>query len=442
LVFLGATSLFFEKDAHVQSRQKTFIWERLTAPPRKVPRSVQARIRFTEIKRAINLGSGFLGLWISGAGAMLIIFGLFWLNVATAEQRPTNGLYFIAGGTVVLLILATVLYRRGSRTIKVLRFGRLAEGTITRIWQNVGYHPYVSVIEPWKKLISPSNPMRESNPGMWPMMGMGLSQFRDLPCKVRIAGANGREQEIKARLDLLEHLALEGGAPRVQVFCAPAHVNDGIVAHQMYPWLKLSPHGDWSVEGSARLLVFVGSFLRAALPVVGMYISAALGAVLFGGVPVEIKVQGPPLSLAAMVLLLTVTHAVAAVFLFRFLLDFLAQFAVAIPSGPQGRVARVAIGGFRAWVWLFIGLWLGLPIVVLAYLTGWLSLVWAVFHVALARRGSRAWAFFEYGSTSTALLLIVVCFSAVRLFPLGIVVVLLQATLLAILELSARKPAC
>jgi hypothetical protein len=232
---------------------------------------------------------------------------------------------------------------------------------------------------------------------------------------------------------------VEGGAPRVRVLCDPAHVNDGILANQMYPWLTLSPDGHWTVEGSARLFVFVGSFLRAAVPVVGTYISAALGAVLLGGVPEDVIVKGSPLALAAMVLLLTVTHALAAVFLFRFLLDFLAQVAAAIPPGPQGRIPRVAVGGFRVWVWLFIGLWLGLPIVVLAYLTGWLSLVWAALHVALARRGSRAWAFFEYGSTSTALLLFVVCFSAVRLFPLGIVVVLLQATLLAILEVSAHE---
>jgi hypothetical protein len=234
---------------------------------------------------------------------------------------------------------------------------------------------------------------------------------------------------------------VEGGAQRIQVLCDPAQVNDGIVANQMYPWLTLSPHGDWAVEGSARLFVFVGSFLRAAVPVMGTYISAALGAVLFGGVPEVVKVQSSPLALAAMVLLLTVTHAVAAVFLFRFLLDFLAQCAATIPPGPQGRIPRMAVGGFRVCVWLFIGLWLGLPIVVLAYFTGWLSLVWATLHVALARRGSRAWAFFEYGSTSIALLLFVVCFSAGRLFPLGIVVVLLQATLLAILELSARKTA-
>jgi hypothetical protein len=434
--------IFFGKHTRMPLGENTIIWERLIAPPRKVPRSVQARIRFAEIKRAINLGSGFLGLWFSGAGSMLIIFGLFWLNVATAEQRPMNGLYFIAGGIVVLLILATVLYRRGSRKIKVLRFGELTDGTITRIWQNIGYHPYASTIESWKKLRRPLDPVPDSNPSMWSITEMGLNQFRDVPCKVRVVGTDGREQEIKARLDLLEHLAVEGGAHRIQVLCDPAHVNDGLVAKQMYPWLTLSPHGHWTVERSARLLIFVGTFLRAAVPVMGTYASAALGAVLFGDVPEDVIVQGSPLALAAIMLLLTVTHAVAAVFLFRFLLSFLAHFATALPPGPQGRLTRMAVGGFRALVWLFIGLWLGLPIVVLAYLTGWLSLVWAVLHVALARHGWRLRAFFEYGSTSTALLLFVVCFSAVRLFPLGIVVGLLQATLLAILELSVRKTAC
>ena len=44
----------------------------------------------------------------------------------------------------------------------------------------------------------------------------------------------------------------------------------------------------------------------------------------------------------------------------------------------------------------------------------------------------------EHGSTSMALLLFLICFSAERLFPLGLAVVILQALLLAVLESKAR----
>jgi hypothetical protein len=45
----------------------------------------------------------------------------------------------------------------------------------------------------------------------------------------------------------------------------------------------------------------------------------------------------------------------------------------------------------------------------------------------------------EYGSTSLALLLFVVCFSGAALFPWGMAVCLVQAFVLASLDLTARR---
>lgn len=90
-------------------------------------------------------------------------------------------------------------------------------------------------------------------------------------------------------------------------------------------------------------------------------------------------------------------------------------------------------------IWFFIAVWFCVPIMALAYFTAWLTLVWLAVHIALAKRGTRQWVFLEYGLTSMALWLFLICFSAERLIPLGLAVVILQALLLAVLESKARK---
>jgi hypothetical protein len=73
---------------------------------------------------------------------------------------------------------------------------------------------------------------------------------------------------------------------------------------------------------------------------------------------------------------------------------------------------------FKAVIWWMIIGWFGLPIAALGWLTGWLSVLWAAVHLAVVGRDERAWTFLEYGSTSLALL---------------------QAVILAVLDLTARR---
>lgn len=150
------------------------------------------------------------------------------------------------------------------------------------------------------------------------------------------------------------------------------------------------------------------------------------------------KMQESPLLIAGIVPMFTVSHAVLPVFFFRAFLDGLAHFRSIMRPDAAGRMFRVYARVFRVVVCLGIGVWFAVPAIALAYLTGWLSLAWAASHVLLARRETRAWTFITYGSSSMALLLLVVCFSAEGFFPLGIVVVVLQALLLTILDRFAR----
>jgi len=175
------------------------------------------------------------------------------------------------------------------------------------------------------------------------------------------------------------------------------------------------------------------SFLRSAVPVAATYASAAIGLALFGGGPLP-ALAVPPAVGVAVVVLFTLTHAVLPVFFYRRFLDTLGQFALAADAGGANFIVR----GMRGFVSLHMALWFGLPLLVLSYFTGWLSLLWAACHVALARHGRRAWVYLEYGSTSLAMLLFLVCFSGARLFPWGLVVVAIQSLLLTILDWKAR----
>ncbi len=178
------------------------------------------------------------------------------------------------------------------------------------------------------------------------------------------------------------------------------------------------------------------SLLRAAVPVVATYASVAIGlAWSDGGLGAEFSHLISPLVGVPVVLLFTCTHAVLPVFFYQRYLDTLQRVT---PTG-QGPSANLMVAAMRRFVGLHMAVWFGIPILALAFLTGWLSLAWAAGHLVLAKRGSRAWVFVEYGSTSMALVLFVVCFSGDNLFPWGLGVVVMQALLLTILDWKARE---
>lgn len=409
-------------------------WDRLAPPPREVSPAVQARLRFAEFKRSFNFHSGFLGLWFLLASVILIVGGTAWYHGAKQEGYPFVGALLAAGGIGIVIVMATLIYRRGTRRIRLLRDGIVAQATLTKLWvtNQFCYARYETLLKEWAQF-------REKLHDRPELLSRVGEQMLDWPCKVRVTDPNGGEHEIATRLNL-SGVAIEGSLdPTFPVLCNPPHSSEGIATSEFYSGLTISADGQWTVPDDEGSSVAIASFLRSSVPVVGTYLSAALGLTLFGDESaVKLKASGSPLLLAGIVPLFTITHAVVPVFFFRNLLDRLNEICSTIRTDPTGRLFRAYAAVFRFFVWVFMGIWFALPVIALAYLTGWLSLIWAMVHIVLARRGTRAWTFVEYGSTSMALLLFVVCFSEARLFSLGIVVVVLQALLLTSLDRFAR----
>ena len=111
----------------------TIAWERLTPPPRHVPRAVQARVRSAEIKNTLMLGNGFVGLFSLLVSVSLIVFGTVWFYVVDKDNYPTLGVFPAAAGISIWIGLAALMFVRGTRYIHLLRNGVAAQGTISKV---------------------------------------------------------------------------------------------------------------------------------------------------------------------------------------------------------------------------------------------------------------------------------------------------------------------
>ena len=93
--------------------------------------------------------------------------------------------------------------------------------------------------------------------------------------------------------------------------------------------------------------------------------------------------------------------------------------------------------GFMAWLGL-TGL-LGIPVLVLAAETGWLSLLGFLVHLLMAPRGTRLWLAIEYGFSAFCLLTFRAFYQNVVLFPWGLPVLVLQAGVLLLMAKYSRE---
>ena len=167
-------------------------------------------------------------------------------------------------------------------------------------------------------------------------------------------------------------------------------------------------------------------FLRAFPPVLVTYGLAALGLYLWPSrMLASIKQEPVPVWIGLPVIFLfTATHAVMPVFFYR-------RFVLLASLLHSGCVT--------AFIYAHIGFWYGVPALIVAGMTGWLSLAGAAAHVALAPRGARLWTFFQYGSTSVALLLFLAIFATrPDAVPLAMAAVAGQSVLLTIMEVKAK----
>ena len=141
----------------------------------------------------------------------------------------------------------------------------------------------------------------------------------------------------------------------------------------------------------------------------------------------------PPIIGALAVTLFTHTHGVVPVFFYRF-------FFQGLDSGKAGQVkTNSPLNLVTVFVNLHMTLWYGFPILGLAAMTNWYSLIWVSSHLILAKKHHRRWTYLEHGLTCVALLLFMITFSGGDPFPIGIIVVFLQSLLLTIVEWKGRN---
>ena len=184
------------------------------------------------------------------------------------------------------------------------------------------------------------------------------------------------------------------------------------------------------------------SFLRSLVPVGLTYSAALIGIEYFSGFQIEMDGDNETRLIGLfLVPLFTLTHCVVPVFIyFKFVaaihgMKERLNSAGSIPAMFASFLVFLVFSGF---IYLHLGLWYGLPTIVLGFMTDWLTIPVAIIHVALAKKGTRTWVFLEYGSTSFALLFFVILFSVDEIFPIGILVALFQILLLTIVDWKGR----
>ena len=182
------------------------------------------------------------------------------------------------------------------------------------------------------------------------------------------------------------------------------------------------------------------SFLRSLVPVGLTYSAALIGIEYFGVADMEFAPSNPPSGIVGLFVVpfFTLTHCVVPVFfyfLFVAAIQGMRQGVKSTGMAPQMLAFFLVFSGF---VYLHMGIWFGVPAIVLAFFTGWLTIPVAIVHIALAKQGTRTFVFLEYGSTSFALLLFFVMFSMSEIFPLGLLVAFFQILLLTIVDWKGR----
>ena len=88
--------------------------------------------------------------------------------------------------------------------------------------------------------------------------------------------------------------------------------------------------------------------------------------------------------------------------------------------------------------WLGLAALLGIPVLILAAETSWLSLLGFLVHLLMSPRGTRLWLSIEYGFSAFCLLTFRAFYQDVALFPLGLPVLVFQAAVLLLMAKYAR----
>ena len=392
----------------------------------------------------LNGNSGFA----CGFGVIAIFVGLGFVLGSGPDMGWVDDEYpwmsSALGGGLLLLglciwsVAAAILLSRSRQVAGVLTVGELVQGRITEIMdRGIGeYQSYDDALEQMAGVLNEAG-----------FRGAALSMIehslKNWPVKVLVTDSHGQDRELDVRMDVGVRLTKVVKDPEVVLMVDRHQGHTRCVALEQFPWLSVSDSGSlvYAVADEAVRNGFGWALLRSLLVVVPTYCAAVCGlrfglAQPFGGG----DGFGVPVLLGAFIVaMFTFTHGVVPVFFYRFFTGVLDSVSQAKETATDSRLRPdfflLFLSGF---VYLHMGVWYGGPMIVLAALTGWLSLAWGFLHLLLAGHGRRRWVFLEHGSTSMALLLFVICFSGSNLFPVGMLVVLFQALLLTLVEWKGK----
>ena len=181
------------------------------------------------------------------------------------------------------------------------------------------------------------------------------------------------------------------------------------------------------------------SFFRSLLPVGLTYSSALIGITFFSGEEAEFLQAENSAGLGLfLVPLFTLTHCVVPVFFYFIFVSAIVGMKKQMKTAGWASAGFLPFLMFSGFIYLHMGFWYGVPTLLLAYSTEWLTIPVAILHILLAKRGTRTWLFLEYGSTSFSLLLFLFIFSGKEFFPYGVLVMLFQISLLTIVDWKGR----
>lgn len=185
--------------------------------------------------------------------------------------------------------------------------------------------------------------------------------------------------------------------------------------------------------------VLPGPILRSLVIVTATYTLTAAGMYFGMGGPDDltkgIREISEEVESLGMILLFTAGYAMIPVLAYAvFLQEIREARDIAGPIREVREVGGCILWCILAFFFVHTGFWFGLPIIFLAFLSGWLNLIWAAVHIALARPGHRITMFIEYGATSFALLLFLGGYTEARFFPYGLLIVVAQAAMLTVVD--------
>jgi hypothetical protein len=414
--------------------------QRIAAPPRRLSGMIGLRLMFSQFNSGIGFACCFGTMAILVGVVFVLLSGSDTGSVAKQDSQIPSaigaGVLFL--GVSIWCGIAYTLISRSRRVMAGLIWGEPLEGHISQMMDRaVGkYRPYAEVLKEMAMF-------RRDSGSTGSVLSLIKHSLTKWPVKIVVTDSQGEQEEIVTHMDVGPRLTTGVDDPRVLLLVDRRQRRARYVALEQFPWLNISDSGNlgYGIARDAEKTGFGWALFRALQVVVPTYCLSVIGLALgkaprFGGE----DGFGMPVVLGLFIVpMFTLTHGVVPVFFYRIFTRGVESVLAAMKTRQGERLSlKNPLRFLYGFVHLQMGFWYGVPIVALAALTGWLSLGWGVLHVLLAGTGRRRWVFLEHGSTSMALLLFVVCFSGENIFPVGVIVVLLQSLLLTLVEWKGK----